>query len=222
MQTKTHSSKRPSRSSRINRRSRHTDQRVQSRRRTRSKKKLGKPSKRQISAGGIIYRKRAGQIEIFFIKDPFGRWTFPKGKQEIGETLAETAVREIKEEAGLEDLRLVAPLGRTSFMFERNEGVIEKTVYLFLFEAPVTAEAKLTGEGAIWEGVWLKAHKAFSISGYRNLDALLAKAMRIITEQEGMKPERTRHAAKTEQKRRTRTMKSKHTYQKHKKTPRRY
>jgi 8-oxo-dGTP pyrophosphatase MutT (NUDIX family) len=150
---------------------------------------LGKPAKHEISAGGIIYRNRAGQIEVFFIKDPFGRWTFPKGHQEIGETLAETAVREIKEETNLDNLRLVAPLGKTSFRFKREEGVIEKTVYVFLFEAPLSAKAQVIGEGAIWEGTWLRSHKVFSISGYRNLDKILAKAMRIITEQEGMKPE---------------------------------
>jgi len=152
---------------------------------------LGKPNVHRISAGGIIYRKRADQIEIFFIKDPYGRWTFPKGKQELGETLAQTAVREIQEETGLEGLRLVAPLGRTSFRFRRDVGVVETTVYFFLFEAPLSAKPNFTGEGDIWYGAWMKAHKAFSISGYGNLDRLLAKAMRMINEQEGMKPERT-------------------------------
>jgi 8-oxo-dGTP pyrophosphatase MutT (NUDIX family) len=141
-----------------------------------------RPPRRQISAGGIIYRRRAGRIEIFFIKDPFGRWTFPKGKQELGETLAQTAVREIQEETGLRGLRLIASLGRTSFRFVREHGVIEKTVYLFLFEAPPSAKATLTGEGEIWQGAWMGAHQAFSISGYRNLDRILAKAMRVINE----------------------------------------
>ena len=151
------------------------------------RKVLGNPAKRQIGAGGVVYRKTPdGQVEIFFIKDPYGRWTFPKGRREPGESVAETAARETHEEAGLDNLRLVAPLGRTSFRFKREEGVIETTVYLFLFEAAPNAEAKLTGEGGIWEGAWLKAHKAFTISGYRNLDALLAKAMRIISQEEGV------------------------------------
>jgi len=147
---------------------------------------FGTPDKRQIDAGGVVYRKCPdGQVEIFFIKDPYGRWTFPKGRREPGEAVTETAARETREEAGLDNLRLVSPLGRTSFRFKREEGVIETTVYLFLFEAAPNAEAKLTGEGGIWEGAWLKAHKAFNINGYRNLDALLAKAMRIICDEEG-------------------------------------
>jgi 8-oxo-dGTP pyrophosphatase MutT (NUDIX family) len=186
MQTETRNSRKHSRSLKTHKPSARTKRT----RHPRSRRKLrGKPAKHEVSAGGIIYRKRAGQIEIFFIKDPFGRWTFPKGHQEPGETLAETAVREIKEETNLDNLRLVAPLGRTSFRFKREEGLIEKTVYLFLFEAPLSAKAQVVGEGAIWEGTWLKAHKVFSISGYRNLDKILATAMRMITEQEGMKPE---------------------------------
>jgi 8-oxo-dGTP pyrophosphatase MutT (NUDIX family) len=137
-----------------------------------------------VSAGGIIYRKRNGTVEVFFIKDPFARWTFPKGHQNLGESLAETAVREIEEETALTHLRLVAPLGLTSFRFRREGKTIEKTVHLFLFEAPPDAKEKLTGEGAIWHGAWMKSHKAFAVSGYRNLDRLLAKAMRIISEHE--------------------------------------
>lgn len=93
-------------------------------------------------------------------------------------------MREILEETGLTRLKLIAPLGRTSFRFRRQGKTIEKTVHLFLFEAPPDVKEKLTGEGAIWHGAWMKSHKAFSISGYRNLDALLGKAMRLITERE--------------------------------------
>ncbi|MFA6429018.1 MAG: NUDIX domain-containing protein [Patescibacteria group bacterium] len=138
----------------------------------------------EVSAGGIIYRRRGGNIEIFFIKDPYGRWTFPKGHKELGESLAQTAVREIKEEAGLDRLRFVAPVGRTTFRFRREGTLIEKTVFFFLFEAPLEAKESMTGEGAIWEALWVKAYQAFSASGYRNLDRLLSKALRLIAAEE--------------------------------------
>lgn len=93
-------------------------------------------------------------------------------------------MREIREETGLTRLKLVVPLGRTSFRFRRHGKTIEKTVHIFLFEAPLDVKERFTGEGAIWHGAWMKSHKAFSVSGYRNLDALLGKAMRFITEKE--------------------------------------
>lgn len=129
-------------------------------------------------------------MEIFFIKDPYARWTFPKGHQELGETLAETAVREIEEETGLKDLRFVAPLGRTTFRFRREGTVIEKMVHFFLFEASHEARESMTGEGAIWEAAWVKAHQAFSQSSYRNLDRLLARALRLISQDRHLREKR--------------------------------
>jgi 8-oxo-dGTP pyrophosphatase MutT (NUDIX family) len=157
------------------------------RKRLQNKSRKGRPDVRLMSAGGIVYRNRAGRIEIFFIKDPFGRWSFPKGKVALGETLAETAVREIREETGLDDLKLVAPLGYTSFRFWREAGLIEKTLYMFLFKAAPNARETLTGDSAIFEGAWMPVHAAFQVSGYRNSDRLLGKAMRVIAEQEGVR-----------------------------------
>lgn len=122
-------------------------------------------------------------MEIFFIKDPYGRWTFPKGHQELGENLVQTAIREIQEETGLEGLRFIAPIGRTTFRFRREGTLIEKTVYFFLFEAPADAKEHLSGAEEIWEASWIKAQNAFAASGYRNLDRLLSKALRTISEQ---------------------------------------
>jgi 8-oxo-dGTP pyrophosphatase MutT (NUDIX family) len=137
-----------------------------------------------ICAGGIIFRRKQHAIEIFFIKDPFGRFTFPKGKQELGETLVQTGIREIKEETGLQNLRFIAPVGRTTFRFRREGSIYEKNVYFFLFEAPSDAQERLTGDGAIWEAAWVKAHQAFAVSSYRNLDRLLSKALRLIAQEE--------------------------------------
>mgnify|MGYP003521780588 FL=1 len=96
----------------------------------------------------------------------------------------QTSIREIREETGLQDLRFIAPIGRTSFRFRREGKKKKKVVYFFLFEAPENAKEKLTGSGAIWEGAWVKAHQAFAMSSYRNLDRLLSKALRYIAEEE--------------------------------------
>lgn len=93
--------------------------------------------------------------------------------------MAETALREIKEETGIIGLHFIAPLGRTSFRFRRNKTVIEKTVFLFLFEAPSDVEVKLPGTEGITEAAWFRSDKTPLSSGYRNLDKLFAKAMRL-------------------------------------------
>jgi 8-oxo-dGTP pyrophosphatase MutT (NUDIX family) len=143
--------------------------------------------RRETSAGGIIFRIRAGAVEVFFIKDSYGRWTFPKGHQELGETLAETAIREIREETGMTGLAYQAPLGKTSFRFRREGATIYKSVHYFLFEASATTDATFrtraeVGEGRelIQEGQWVPMRQAFAMSSYKNSDHLLANAFRII------------------------------------------
>lgn len=133
-------------------------------------------------AGSVIFRRRAGVFEIFFVKNAYGYWTFPKGKQQKGETLVETAIREAREEAGLSGLKLVAPLGRTQFRFRQAGSIVQKTVHFYLFEVPSDAKEHMTGvEGGMWEAIWVNAQEAFATSGYRNLDRLLSKALRIIS-----------------------------------------
>ena len=97
-------------------------------------------------------------MEFFFIKHGSGRWTFPKGHQNLGEALVETAIREIKEETGLTGLFFRGSIGKTSFRFSTQDAMVDKTVQFFLFEAPVEAKEVLTGEEAIWESAGF--HKA--------------------------------------------------------------
>jgi predicted NUDIX family NTP pyrophosphohydrolase len=60
------------------------------------------------SAGVLLYRKRAGELQVLLIKPggPFwrkkdvGAWMIPKGMVEPGETGIEAAIREFKEEVG--------------------------------------------------------------------------------------------------------------------------
>ena len=51
------------------------------------------------------------------LKDSYGRWTFPKGHLDEGETTRQAAIREIEEEIGLGSLRAVAKLGTIDIWF---------------------------------------------------------------------------------------------------------
>ena len=60
------------------------------------------------SAGAVVfYRKPAGKIEYLLLEHRAGHWGFPKGLIEKGEKLEETALRECREEAGLEGLHFI-------------------------------------------------------------------------------------------------------------------
>ena len=60
-------------------------------------------------------------------------WTLPKGTPDTGETIEETALREVREETGLE-VRIVAPLPSIEYDFVQGGTRIHKTVHYFLME----------------------------------------------------------------------------------------
>jgi len=90
---------------------------------------------REISSGGVVYRRREGTVEVALIQVR-ARWRLPKGQVEEGEGLKETALREVREETGLEG-RVVAKLGDITYWYttksKRGEPLrIFKRVYFYL------------------------------------------------------------------------------------------
>lgn len=60
-------------------------------------------TKEQVSAGGVVYRRRGGGVEVALISvGEQGRWQLPKGLVGRGESPEEAALREVREETGLE------------------------------------------------------------------------------------------------------------------------
>lgn len=90
------------------------------------------------SCGAVIYRKRSGNIEYLLVKNKRGNnWGFPKGHIEIGENEHDTAIREVKEETGLD----IIPINGFRVLSEYHpRGHIFKQVVFFLAEMPETGE----------------------------------------------------------------------------------
>jgi len=90
---------------------------------------------REISSGGVVYRKRKAITEVILIRVR-DRWCLPKGRVEEGEGLRDTAVREVREETGLEG-KVVAKLRDITYWYtnrtKEGETVrIFKRVYFYL------------------------------------------------------------------------------------------
>ncbi|MFC7166539.1 bis(5'-nucleosyl)-tetraphosphatase [Halospeciosus flavus] len=98
------------------------------------------------SAGAILYRDTRGRREYLLLKSRPGDWEFPKGGVEGDEELQQTAIREVKEEAGIEDFRLLDGFRDDyDYVFEANGKRIHKTVHLFVAKS-FEASAELSNE----------------------------------------------------------------------------
>ncbi len=91
--------------------------------------------KREISAGGVVYRKQGGGVEVALIHVR-GRWGLPKGHVEPGESSDQAALREVREETGLEG-RVVRKLGDIRYSYrekraQTEEAKIYKRVHFYL------------------------------------------------------------------------------------------
>jgi len=78
------------------------------------------------SAGGVVYRKVGSRYEFLIGKHSgYHKWVLPKGLVEKGESLMETAVREVKEEVGVEArIANMSPLKVVEYFYFADMGEV--------------------------------------------------------------------------------------------------
>jgi len=133
---------------------------------------------RESTAGGVVWRKVDGQFQILMIQDRQGRWTIPKGHVEPGESLEQTALREIGEETGLHALKLGDKLSKIHFFYRKEAKLISMTTHVYLVESTDAGEAVVPEDSpGIIDAKWFGASDAIRLVEYRDTERLFRMAL---------------------------------------------
>ncbi|MEO8452629.1 MAG: NUDIX hydrolase [Gemmatimonadota bacterium] len=132
-------------------------------------------AQREVSAGGIVFRRFGEAVCYLLICDSYHNWGFPKGHLEEGEGPAEAAIRETEEETGLHDLILHGPIRIIDWHFRFRGRLIHKYCHFFLFESREGEPAPQQDEG-ISACKWCPLDEALTTLSYENARGVLRRA----------------------------------------------
>jgi len=147
----------------------------------------GLRTERVFSAGGVVFRGNNSSREVLLCgRSNDGLWCLPKGTPERGESMQQTASREVREETGVE-VESEGIVGDIRYWFSRpQEGVCYyKTVRHFLFK-PIGGDTSLH-DHEFDDVRWFPVEDALRLLTYRNEGRILRQAIGMAEEREAGK-----------------------------------
>lgn len=137
----------------------------------------------QISAGGVAFRWQDSDVEIAIVcVRPKLRWQLPKGIVDPGESPAMTAVREVKEEAGIETelIKLIETIEYWYRSVKNGKPVrFHKFVHFYLLE--YTGGDVLNHDHEAEESRWVSFDNAMEMLAFESEREVVVKAQEMIT-----------------------------------------
>ena len=137
----------------------------------------------EVSAGGlVISESNPSLIALISHKNRGGGldWVIPKGHVELGENYLQTAVREIREETGIES-KIVEKIGEISYSFKIGPKRIKKTVHHYLLQqvgGSLNAYNDPTGE--VMDVQWFELDRLEDVLAHENERKIAQRALEIL------------------------------------------
>lgn len=148
--------------------------------------KKKKPVKREIAAGGAVFKKKEGRV-LWLIVQPKRdnsnkpiHWRLAKGLIEDNESLNQTALREVEEEAGIK-AKIVDKIGKTTYFYTFKGKRIFKIIIFYLMQF-LTETGKGIDVVEIGKIEWLPYKEAYEKLTFDSEKKILAKAKKILEE----------------------------------------
>jgi ADP-ribose pyrophosphatase YjhB (NUDIX family) len=137
----------------------------------------------ETTSGGVIFRrnKNSGEVEILLIQDAKNRWTIPKGHVEPNEEPRDTAAREIQEETGLKEMKVLNWLGKVNFRYRRAQTLVLMTMHIYLVQGLGNTD-QLKPEEWLNDVKWFPVSQAIDKIEYEDIGKLMLLGLKKIRE----------------------------------------
>lgn len=138
-------------------------------------------TRREVSAGGVVYRIEGNGVEIALASRRTRKgelaWGLPKGGIDEGEAMEEAAVREVREETGLE-AEIEADLGEIRYFYVWERVRVRKAVHFFLMRA--TGGDVSLHDHEMEDVRWFELKTALKKAAYRGEREVLERAAELL------------------------------------------
>ena len=139
-------------------------------------------TKEQVSAGGVVYRRRGRRVEVALISvGEQRRWQLPKGLVGRGESPEEAALREVREETGL-GCEVEGALEKVEYWYFSKGGArrvrFHKFVHFYLMRY---VSGDVSGhDDEVNEARWVESGAAAGMLAFKGERKALAEALEMI------------------------------------------
>jgi len=105
-----------------------------------------------IEAAGGLVKNNSGNLLLIFRN---GKWDLPKGKLEENEKIKDAALREVKEECGINSLKIVKNIAITFHLYTLNRQLVLKKTHWFTMKSDKKNNLKPQREEGITKVKWM-------------------------------------------------------------------
>jgi len=130
------------------------------------------------SCGVVVFHEKNATREYLLLHYPSGHWDLPKGHVEKEETEHQTALRELEEETGISDVKLLDGYREViRYTYQHAGQTYTKDVIYFLGKSD-GREIKISHEHQNWQ--WLPYYEAVNLLTFENAKQLVVKAEKFL------------------------------------------